>query len=34
VELLGWYLGDGCLSAHRKGVWAMRIYCDDAYPGL
>jgi Helix-turn-helix domain len=33
--LLGLYLGDGCISRNRnKNVWAMRIMCADAYPGL
>lgn len=33
-QLLGLYLGDGCLSEHRKAVFALRIACDDAYPGI
>ncbi|MFK0127826.1 helix-turn-helix domain-containing protein [Streptomyces nigra] len=32
--LLGLYLGDGCLSAHRNGGYYLRIACDDAWPGL
>jgi hypothetical protein len=35
--LLGLYLGDGCISPAgdpRKGVWALRIICADAWPGL
>jgi len=35
--LLGLYLGDGCISHAgdaRKGVWALRIACGDAWPGL
>jgi hypothetical protein len=35
--LLGLYLGDGCISPvgdARKGVWALRITCADAWPGL
>lgn len=32
--LLGLYLGDGCLSAARRGVYVMRIACADAWPGL
>ncbi|MFE6164874.1 helix-turn-helix domain-containing protein [Streptomyces sp. NPDC056486] len=32
--LLGLYLGDGCLSIMRKGVYALRIACADAWPGL
>ncbi|HZO65915.1 MAG TPA: transcriptional regulator [Kribbellaceae bacterium] len=33
-QLLGLYLGDGCLSLHRKGVYALRVACDDRYPRL
>jgi hypothetical protein len=32
--LLGLYLGDGCLSANRRGVYALRIACANAWPGL
>jgi hypothetical protein len=35
--LLGLYLGDGCISVagdRCKGVWALRILCADAWPGL
>ena len=32
--LLGLYLGDGCISAHRRGVYRLQIFCCDAYPGL
>ncbi|GAB2640247.1 transcriptional regulator [Kribbella swartbergensis] len=32
--LLGLYLGDGCLSKHRRDVYALRIACDDRYPRL
>ncbi|MGW0734639.1 helix-turn-helix domain-containing protein [Streptomyces sp. NPDC002851] len=32
--LLGLYLGDGCLSRHRRGGWYLRIVCADAWPGL
>ena len=31
---LGPYLGDGCVSAQRKGVWRLRIVQDMRYPGL
>jgi hypothetical protein len=34
AHLLGLYLGDGCLSEHRRDVYALRIACDDAYPRL
>ena len=30
--LLGLYLGDGCISAGRHGVWRMRIALDATYP--
>jgi hypothetical protein len=30
----GLYLGDGCVSSLRKGVFSLRITCDDRYPGL
>jgi hypothetical protein len=33
-HLLGLYLGDGCLSGHRRDVYALRIACDDKYPRL
>lgn len=32
--LLGLYLGDGCLSAHPRGVYKLRIICANAYPRL
>jgi hypothetical protein len=32
--LLGIYLGDGCISASRRGVWRLRIVLDAAYPGI
>ncbi|MFG2342880.1 transcriptional regulator [Streptomyces phaeochromogenes] len=32
--LLGLYLGDGCINAHRRGVYFIRIVCDNAWPGL
>jgi hypothetical protein len=32
--LLGLYLGDGCLSEHRREVWRLRIVLDAAYPGI
>ncbi|GAA4084077.1 hypothetical protein GCM10022214_49840 [Actinomadura miaoliensis] len=35
--LLGLYLGDGCISPASdpaKNVWALRIACADAWPGL
>jgi hypothetical protein len=34
AQLLGLYLGDGCLSKHRRDVYALRIACDDIYPRL
>lgn len=32
--LLGLYLGDGYISAHRKGVYYMRVFLDKAWPGV
>ncbi|MFJ8359587.1 transcriptional regulator [Streptomyces sp. NPDC093984] len=32
--LLGLYLGDGCVSLLRRGVYCLRIACADAWPGL
>ena len=32
--LLGLYLGDGCISVHRRGVFKLRIILDVAYPGI
>jgi hypothetical protein len=32
--LLGLYLGDGCISAHRRGVYVLRIVLDNAWPGI
>jgi hypothetical protein len=32
--LLGLYLGDGCLSAHPRGVYKLRIALDLRYPGI
>jgi hypothetical protein len=31
---LGLYLGDGCLSAHPRGVFRLRIFLDLRYPGI
>ncbi len=31
--LLGFYLGDGCVSHHARH-WTLRISCDGAYPGV
>ena len=28
------YLGDGCISAHPRGVWRLRITLDAAYPRI
>jgi hypothetical protein len=33
-HLLGLYLGDGCLSACRRGVYMLRISCDARYRRL
>ena len=32
AQLLGLYLGDGCISAHARGVFRLRITLDRAYP--
>lgn len=32
--LLGLYLGDGCISAHRRDVYRLRIVLDLRYPGI
>lgn len=32
--LLGLYLGDGCLSAHPRGVFKLRVALDMRYPGI
>ena len=32
--LLGLYLGDGCITRMRRGVFAMSIVCCDDWPGL
>ena len=32
--LLGLYLGDGCLSRHRRDVYKLRITLDTRYPGI
>jgi hypothetical protein len=34
AHLLALYLGDGCVSALKKGVYSLRIACDDKYPRL
>ena len=32
--LLGLYLGDGCISAHARGVYRIRVHLDLRYPGI
>jgi len=32
--LLGLYLGDGCISAHPRGVFRLRVVLDAAYPSI
>jgi hypothetical protein len=34
VYLLGLYLGDGCISRHRRSVYRLRIALDAKYPGI
>src|SRR4051812_27189325 len=31
-HLVGLYLGDGCISAHPRGVFRLRVVLDAAYP--
>lgn len=33
AALLGYYLGDGCLSRHRR-YFALRVSCDATYPAI
>lgn len=33
AALLGYYLGDGCLSEATR-YWFLRVTCDDAYPAI
>jgi hypothetical protein len=32
--LLGLYLGDGCVSAHPRGVYKLRLFLDARYPEI
>jgi hypothetical protein len=32
--LLGQYLGDGSIAAHPRGVYRLRIVCDESYPEI
>jgi hypothetical protein len=32
AHLLGLYLGDGTISAHRRGVYRLRVFLDKKYP--
>jgi hypothetical protein len=34
VYLLGLYLGDGCISEHRRQVFRLRVVLDLKYPGI
>jgi hypothetical protein len=34
LYLLGLYLGDGCLSAHPRGVYRLRLFFDSRYPAI
>jgi hypothetical protein len=34
LYLLGLYLGDGCISAHARDVYRLRIVLDRLYPGI
>ena len=33
AQLLGSYLGDGCLSRGAR-AWCLRVTCDDSWPGV
>jgi hypothetical protein len=32
AHLLGWYLGDGSIAAHRRGVYLLAVFNDRRYP--
>ena len=34
MYLLGVYLGDGCISAHRRGVYRLRLFLDARHPRI
>jgi hypothetical protein len=34
MYLLGMYLGDGCISAHPRGVYRLRLFLDTGYPRI
>jgi hypothetical protein len=34
MYLLGVYLGDGCISAHARGVYRLRLFLDARYPRI
>jgi hypothetical protein len=34
VYILGLYLGDGCISAHRRDVYRLRVFFDARYPEI
>jgi Helix-turn-helix domain len=34
LYLLGLYLGDGCISAHPRGVFRLRFFLDACYPAI
>lgn len=34
VHLLGLYLGDGTVSAHRRSVYRLRVFLDKKYPEI
>jgi hypothetical protein len=34
VYLLGLYLGDGCISAHLRGVYRLRLFFDARHPNI
>jgi hypothetical protein len=34
MYVLGIYLGDGCISAHARGVYRLRLFLDAKYPAI
>ena len=34
AELFGWYLGDGWIEQHHRGVYVLHVYNDASYPDL
>jgi hypothetical protein len=34
AELFGWYLGDGSITAHRRGIFGLHVFNDTRYQNL